>query len=218
LILVCRCAACNSDCGDGRDGQDSCHDGPRWIRMRSIAHAALRTRDRPQAAADLPAAVGGSLEEERGRTAQRRQQRGLRCDDGAGRIRRHAVERARSRNERRRRRWDRHDDERAQTRWAVRMRGMVRSGRGNAGIRARRTLRCERAVTRLNVIARRRAVVARIGGWPGRRMGTHRREQMQRQGDERDCEAAASCHRDDSTPRVGGRLLNPETVFVQSWH
>jgi hypothetical protein len=29
---------------------------------------------------------------------------------------------------------------------------------------------------------------------------------MHRQGDERDCEAAASCHCGDSTPRVGGRI------------
>jgi hypothetical protein len=41
---------------------------------------------------------------------------------------------------------------------------------------------------------------------------------MQRQGDEHDCEAAAASHCGDSTPRVDGGLLNPETVFMQNCH
>jgi len=164
---------------------------------RSRRRRAAR-RDGPQAATDGPAAIDASLGEERGRTAQRRQQRGLRCDVGANRAGRRAVERARDQDERRRRRRDRRDGERAQTRWAMRVRRVAGSRRRNAG--ARRNAGGRRyAGGGVSVGTRRGTVIARLRGRWRRRIGANRREQMQRQRDERDCEAATACHCGDST-------------------
>jgi hypothetical protein len=191
-----------------------------WIRTRSVARAAVRTRDRPQAATDVPAAADASLEVGRGRAAQGRQQRGLRCDIGASRTGSHAVKRARPDNERPRRRGDRNGDERAETRWAMRVGRVAGSRRRSARVRPRAALRREHAVARLNVRARRRrAVVAPIGGRASRRIGADRREQMHRQDDERDCEAAAALHCGDSTPLLIGKppartVLVPPPIIV----
>lgn len=176
---------------------------------RSRRRRAAR-RDGPQAATDGPAAIDASLGEERGRTAQRRQQRTLRCDVGANRLRRRAVARARDQDERRRRRRDRRDGERAQTRWAMRVRRVAGSRRRDAGAR-------RHAGGGVSVGTRCGTVVARLRRRWRRRVGADRREQMQRQRDERDSEAAchpAILHRVYRVHR--GWTLQPQLIFPRS--